>query len=62
MEANKPIGAYNAGIRWLKSHNKEDENYRLINCLVEQYYYGIEAKRELESVLDRLNVEYIKTT
>ncbi len=60
MGANKPIGAYNAGVRWLNSHNKEDENYRLISCLVGQYYYGIEPKKELEIVLDRLNVEYIK--
>lgn len=42
---------YNVAIRWLKTANKDDDNYKKIVLLTGQYYYGIQAKKELKNVL-----------
>lgn len=55
-----PVGAYNAGVRWLKQHNTNDEYYCQINMLVNQYYYGLAPQKELADLLDYMGVEYVK--
>lgn len=43
---------YNVAIRWLRDEsNKDNKNYEEIERLVGQYYYGIAAKKELESLV-----------
>lgn len=47
---------YNIAINWLKNANKDDEDYKAVDVLVGQYYYGIEAKRELKDKLISMNL------
>lgn len=48
---------YNIAIQWLgKEENKSNENYKEINLLVNQYYYGIEPKKELKRKLISIGV------
>ena len=47
---------YNTAIRWLRENDKENQYYQEINLLVNQYYYGIEPKRELENLLISIGV------
>ena len=42
---------YNIAINWLKSASKDNEDYKAVNVLADQYYYGIEAKKELKNKL-----------
>lgn len=59
-DGKTPVGAYNAGVRWLKQHNTNDEYYCQINMLVNQYYYGSAPQKELADLLDYMGVEYVK--
>jgi len=47
---------YNVAINWLRTANKDDDNYKLIDLLVGQYYYGIDAKNDLRDILIRMDL------
>ena len=47
---------YNTAIRWLRNNNEDHECYKLIECLVGQYQYGIEPKKELKALLTRMGI------
>ena len=47
---------YNTAIRWLRNASKEDENYKEVERLVSQYYYGMDARMELEELLISMQV------
>lgn len=55
-----PVGAYNAALIWTRKSGNRHEKYEEVNRLLNQYYYGLAAKRELESLLDEMGVQYIK--
>jgi len=43
---------YNIAIKWLRDHNNRyNEHFNEVNILLRQYYYGIEAKKELKNLL-----------
>lgn len=64
IEALKPMPSrynytdpYNVAIQWLnKEENKNNENYKEIELLVRQYYYGISAKKELKNKLNSMGI------
>ena len=47
---------YNIALQWRKSANKNDDNYKKIDLLISQYYYGIQAKKELKNLLIEMNL------
>ena len=47
---------YNVAINWLRTANKNDDNYKLIDLLTGQYYYGIDAKNDLRDILIRMGL------
>ena len=54
-----PVGAYNVALIWTRE-NGSHEQYETVNRLLNQCYYGLAAKRELENLLDEMGVQYIK--
>ena len=42
---------YNTAIQWLKTADKNSDDYKRINLLINQYYYGIQAQKELRNLL-----------
>lgn len=47
---------YNTAIRWLRTASKDDKDYKLVECLTGQYYYGTTPKKELVALLKRMGV------
>ena len=47
---------YNIAIQWLKSADKNSDYYKRIDLLIGQYYYGIQAKKELRDLLIEMNL------
>ena len=50
------MDAYNRAIKYLRDNKtiNEDDNYKLMELLVNQYSYGLQAKRDLESLLSSM--------
>ena len=42
---------YNIALQWLKTADKNNDYYKTIDLLIGQYYYGIQAKKELSDLL-----------
>ena len=53
----KPVGAYNAAIRWMKDH-KSHEAFDLVSRLVSDYPYGLCIHKELEELMKALGVDF----
>ena len=47
---------YNIAIQWLKTADKNSDYYKRIDLLIGQYYYGIQAKKELRDLLIEMNL------
>jgi hypothetical protein len=47
---------YNIALQWLKTANKNSDYYKRIDLLIGQYYYGIQAKKELRALLIEMNL------
>lgn len=47
---------YNIAIQWLKTADRNSDDYKRIDLLTGQYYYGIEAKKELRDLLIEMNL------
>jgi hypothetical protein len=47
---------YNIAIQWLKTADKNSDYYKRIDLLIGQYYYGIQAKKELRALLIEMNL------
>jgi hypothetical protein len=47
---------YNIALQWLKTADKNSEYYKRIDLLTNQYYYGIQAKKELRDLLIEMNL------
>lgn len=47
---------YNIALQWLKTADKNSDDYKKINLLIGQYYYGIQAKKELRDLLIEMNL------
>lgn len=48
---------YNIALKWHNNEeNKGNDKYELVGLLLNQYYYGFQAKRELESVLSEIGL------
>ena len=48
------MDAYNKAIKYRKHLKERGETDELLNILINQYYYGIEAKRELERYMENI--------
>lgn len=47
---------YNIALQWLKTADKNSDYYKRIDLLTGQYYYGIQAKKELRNLLIEMNL------
>ena len=47
---------YNIAIQWLKTVDKNSDNYEKAEVLISQYYYGTQAKKELRNLLYEMNL------
>lgn len=47
---------YNIAIQWLKTAYKNSDDYKMIKLLIEQYYYGTQAQKELKNLLIQMNL------
>ena len=47
---------YNIALQWLKTADRNSDDYKRINLLIGQYYYGIQAKKELRNLLIEMNL------
>ena len=47
---------YNIALQWLKTADRNSDDYKTINILIGQYYYGIQAKKELIDLLIEMNL------
>ena len=47
---------YNIALQWLKTADRNSDDYKTINVLIGQYYYGIQAKKELIDLLIEMNL------
>lgn len=47
---------YNIALQWLKSADKNSDYYERIDLLLNQYYYGIQAQKELKDLLIEMNL------
>lgn len=48
---------YNIALKWYEDEeNKENEKYELVGLLLNQYYYGLQAKKDLELVLSEMGL------
>ena len=47
---------YNIALQWLKTADKDSDYYKRIDLLLGQYYYGIQAKKELRNLLIEMNL------
>ena len=47
---------YNIALQWLKTADRNSDDYKQINLLIGQYYYGIQAKKELKDLLIEMNL------
>ncbi len=47
---------YNIAIQWRKTADKNSDNYKKIEVLISQYYYGSQAKKELRNFLCEMNL------
>jgi hypothetical protein len=47
---------YNIALQWLKTADKNSDYYKRIDLLLGQYYYGIQAKKELRNLLIEMNL------
>ena len=47
---------YNIALQWLKTADRNSDDYKRINLLIGQYYYGIQAKKELIDLLIEMNL------
>jgi len=47
---------YNIALQWLKSADKNSDYYERIDLLLNQYYYGIQAQKELRCLLIEMNL------
>ena len=61
IDANKQSNVvytdpYNIALQWLKTADKNSDDYKKIDILTGQYYYGIQAKKELRNLLIEMNL------
>lgn len=61
IDANKQSNVvytdpYNIALQWLKTADKNSDDYKKIDILTGQYYYGIQAKKELRNLLIKMNL------
>lgn len=47
---------YNIALQWLKTADRNSDDYKRNNLLIGQYYYGIQAKKELRDLLIEMNL------
>ena len=47
---------YNIALQWLKTADRNSDDYKRIDILLNQYYYGIQAKKELRDLLIEMNL------
>lgn len=47
---------YNIALQWLKTADRNSDDYKRTNLLIGQYYYGIQAKKELRDLLIEMNL------
>ena len=47
---------YNIALQWFKTVDKNSDYYKRIDLLTGQYYYGIQAKKELRNLLIEMNL------
>lgn len=47
---------YNIALQWIKTADKNSDYYKRIDLLLGQYYYGIQAKKELRYLLIEMNL------
>ena len=47
---------YNIALQWIKTADRNSDDYKKINLLIGQYYYGIQAKKELRDLLIEMNL------
>ena len=47
---------YNIALQWLKTADKNSDDYKKIDLIIRQYYYGIQAKKELRDLLIEMNL------
>lgn len=47
---------YNIALQWLKTADRNSDDYKKINLLIGQYSYGIQAKKELRDLLIEMNL------
>ena len=47
---------YNIALQWLKSADKNSDDYKKIDLLIGQYYYGIQTQKELKDLLIEMNL------
>ena len=47
---------YNIALQWFKTADKNNDYYKTIDLLIGQYYYGIQAKKELRNLLIEMNL------
>jgi hypothetical protein len=47
---------YNIALQWLKTADRNSVYYKRIDLLIGQYYYGIQAKKELRDLLIEMNL------
>ena len=47
---------YNIALQWLKTADRNSDDYKKINLLIGQYSSGIQAKKELRDLLIEMNL------
>ena len=47
---------YNIALQWIESADKNNDYYKRIDLLIGQYYYGIQAQKELRNLLIEMNL------
>lgn len=47
---------YNIALQWRKTADKNSDDYKRIDLLIGQYYYGIQAQKELKNLLIEMNL------
>lgn len=47
---------YNIALQWLKTADKNSDDYKRVKLLIGQYYYGIQAQKELKNLLIEMNL------
>lgn len=65
MKKAVKIDEWNFSVKWLRewkeriaNGEEEPEEYKRVNCLCGQYYYGIQAKKELKELAQRIVNKY----